>query len=127
MECNVEPEQNDGLNPTSEAGAVHYNTWEDLQVQMERHIRLENEEAEWKVHEGKVEVEIDPKLKSHRHKLIEMNAEVESMWEGQLRYKGVENICIELEPGKSRPVPCAQYTVRPKAREFEKAALDKML
>lgn len=40
LECILQPEQNDGLIPTVDANAVHYENVDDLQTQINRHVKV---------------------------------------------------------------------------------------
>lgn len=64
--------------------AVHYEEIEDRQTQIERHINVENEDAERIAYDWKEEVRIDHKFDVHRDKVIEVMTEVQSMWDGHL-------------------------------------------
>lgn len=50
-----------------------------------------------------------------------------SLWHSHLGRTIIAKHRIELSSGKEEPVPCAPYRTGPKAREIEKAQVQKML
>lgn len=77
VDCIVELERNDSLKPAVEVNAVHAKEIEDLQTQIERHIKVEHEEEDWKAHDCIHEFKIDHKDNTYWNKLIGMIGESE--------------------------------------------------
>lgn len=58
-ECIAEPEGYDWPKPTVEVNAVYYRDFKALQMQIKRHMKVEHENGEQKVHGWRNEVKIN--------------------------------------------------------------------
>ena len=71
-------------------------------------------------------VNIDEEFADRRDEITAMLDEFASMWDGHLGRVSIAKHRIELQPG-ARPSYSAPYRAGPKARDFEKSEIDKML
>lgn len=72
LDCIAEPERCNRRNLTVHGNSVHYKNVEDQRMQIERHMKVEIEDAERKGHEREEKVKIDLKVDSDRDNFIEM-------------------------------------------------------
>lgn len=107
-------------------GAMHYKQSVDRDTQMTRYKDVEakddlNLKLDWK---SKTQLSDD--YAEYRDQLLSMLSEFQFIQDGQLGQLNIAKHRIELTNENILPIHSAPYRVGPKAREFEKAKINKM-
>lgn len=88
---------------------------------------MENEDPERKVHAWRKEIKIDAKRDAQCEKLIDLENQFECTWDDHFDSTSGAKYRSELISGETKSVDSAPYRAGPRACDFEKTEIDKML
>ena len=106
----------------------HYKEKENQETKFARHRNVDKSDEKRLEEDWRDEINFnDKKYAEFKEPFLDMMSNFSDMWDGRLGTITAAKHRIDLDPVDSRPIHSAPYRAGPKAREFEKQEIQKML